>query len=75
MRTDVDRLKRLLQHVNLPTSPPNDISPEQLLDVMQLDKKVIDGNLRLILLRSIGHATITEKVNRNEIRQAIAATI
>jgi 3-dehydroquinate synthase len=70
---DVDRVKRLLQYVNLPISLPNDISPEQLLETMQLDKKVVNGNLRLILLRAIGHAIIAEKVSYNQIRQAIAA--
>ena len=72
--TDVERLKCLLQQVNLPISPPADISTEQLLDTMQLDKKVVDGKLRLILLRAIGHAVITEKVSCGQIRQAIAAT-
>lgn len=74
VRADVDRLKRLLQQVDLPIAPPGDISADQLLDTMQLDKKVIDGNLRLILLKGIGNAVITEAVSRQQIREAIVAT-
>ena len=71
---DVERVKNLLSSVNLPVLPPADISPKQFLEVMQLDKKVIDGRLRLILLKAIGDAVITEEANDNQIKQAISAS-
>ena len=71
---DVERVKNLLKRVNLPVSPPADVSPKQFLEVMQLDKKVIDGRLRLILLKAIGHAVITEEASDNQIKQAISVS-
>ena len=70
-RTDVDRLKQLLKKVNLPISPPTDISVSTFLETMQLDKKVVNGKLRLVLLKNIGHAVITEKVSNQQIQKAI----
>ena len=48
------RSAELLQRAGLPISPPADISIEQYLDVMAIDKKNIDGNIRLVLLRALG---------------------
>jgi len=70
---DVDHLCELLKQAHLPTSPPIDMSPEQFLDIMSLDKKVIDGGLRLVLLESIGQALVTDKATPEQIRQAILA--
>ncbi len=35
------------------------ISVEQYLDVMAIDKKTLDGNIRLVLLRALGEAFVT----------------
>ena len=70
-RADVDRLKYLLKQVNLPISPPKDISVNQFLETMQLDKKVVNGKLRLVLLKKIGHAVITEEASNHQIQKAI----
>jgi 3-dehydroquinate synthase len=32
---------------------------------MSIDKKVIDGNLRLVLLKAIGRAIITSEIERD----------
>jgi 3-dehydroquinate synthase len=57
---DADRIAGLLSRFGLPVSPP-DIPPAQLLSLMGMDKKVLSGRLRLILLTSIGHAFITDE--------------
>jgi 3-dehydroquinate synthase len=41
------------------------------IDFMQRDKKVVDGRLRLILLKSIGHAFISEDASLEQIVAAI----
>jgi 3-dehydroquinate synthase len=38
------------------------MTAEQFLELMQRDKKVIDGRLRLILLDSIGSARVVDDV-------------
>lgn len=58
-----NRAKKLISLANLPTSPPpgeNNIS--NIIDLMRMDKKVLDGKLRFILLNSIGDAFVHDNV-------------
>jgi 3-dehydroquinate synthase len=41
------------------------------IELMQRDKKVMDGKIRLVLLRSIGDAVITDAATIAEMRGAI----
>lgn len=54
-----DRALRLFMRAGLPIVPPQEMSPAHFLEHMAVDKKVLDGQLRLVLLRSLGEATIT----------------
>jgi 3-dehydroquinate synthase len=64
---DVDQLRGMLTDMHLPVTPPEDMSSSDFLDVMARDKKVVDGRLRLILLRSIGEACIVDDVSEAEL--------
>lgn len=55
---DVKRIKRVLVLANLPIEPPA-IATETALGLMGHDKKVKHGQIRLILLKSIGNAVLT----------------
>lgn len=55
----VERGTRLLERAGLPVTPPADMTPATFLSYMQRDKKVADGQLRLILPGPIGSARIT----------------
>ncbi len=55
---EVDRIKNVLMLANLPTTPPA-IDIKTALDLMGHDKKVKHGQIRLILLKSIGSAILT----------------
>ncbi len=55
---DVERIIRLIEKTNLPVKPPLSLSPKQFLDLMAVDKKNLDGKIRLILLEKIGLATL-----------------
>ena len=55
---DVARTKRVLALANLPTTPPP-IAVDSALDLMGHDKKVKQGQIRLILLKSLGDAVLT----------------
>jgi 3-dehydroquinate synthase len=57
--TDVRRLESLLRRASLPTSPPDSMDEQQFLQLMAVDKKVMDGGLRLVLLKGIGKAVVT----------------
>lgn len=56
---EVERIQALIERAGLPVNPPASIRPERLLELMQVDKKVLGGQLRLVLLRRIGQAVVT----------------
>jgi 3-dehydroquinate synthase len=70
--SEVTRLKLLLQLAQLPVIPPP-MSCEQFLTLMAVDKKVLDGRLRLVLLKQIGEAVITSEVAEAEVRAMLIA--
>ncbi len=70
--SEVDRLCDLLKKAHLPTTAPNNMSSDQFLELMSLDKKVIDGRLRLVLLEAIGKAVVCDTAPVNSVVQAIA---
>lgn len=55
---DVARVKRVLILANLPVTPPS-IALDTALSLMGHDKKVKQGQIRLILLKSLGEAVLT----------------
>ncbi|WP_386070725.1 3-dehydroquinate synthase [Tahibacter sp. UC22_41] len=59
---DAQRLQRLLECLELPTSLPAGSDAQALLQLMYLDKKNLSGQLRLILWRGIGAAEIVPAV-------------
>ena len=62
-----------MQRAGLPTAPPATLGGERFLELMAVDKKVLDGRLRLVLLHDIGDARIHEESDRNELRKILDA--
>lgn len=58
---DLKRVKRVLEAANLPTEPPSMMTPERFIELMSVDKKVLDGRIRLVLLKSLGEACVTDE--------------
>ena len=54
----VERIRALLARARLPVAAPKELAREQLLDLMAVDKKALDGGLRLILMEGIGRSKI-----------------
>ncbi len=54
-----DRGIRLLLRAGLPVVPPAEMTPDNFLEHMAVDKKVLDGRLRLVLLKGLGAAVVT----------------
>lgn len=61
---EVARIKRLLTLANLPITPPP-IDVKTALNLMGHDKKVKHGQIRLILLKSLGKAVLTNDFDTN----------
>jgi 3-dehydroquinate synthase len=56
----VCRTVALLEQCKLPTTPPPEMTPQDFMDIMAVDKKVKDGKLRLILLKgALGSCVVT----------------
>ena len=68
---DVKKTENILIQAKLPISAPNQISCDQFTDLMSVDKKVIDGVLRLVLLKAIGHAIVTDNYEMEQMIQTI----
>ena len=58
--SDVDRIKALLSSAGLPILPPETLSTERFLDLMKVDKKARRGVIRLVLLKAIGSAVVSD---------------
>ena len=58
---DARRLRALLIRFDLPVVPPR-LDAAAMLNAMGMDKKVVDGRLRLILARSLGDAFVSSEV-------------
>lgn len=61
---EVARVKHILTLANLPITPPS-IDVQTALNLMGHDKKVKHGQIRLILLKSLGKAVLTNDFDTN----------
>jgi len=68
-----DRILRALSTYGLPTRLPSDISDEAVVAAMARDKKFEAGQIRFVLLRKLGDAFVSDSVNPEDLRRALAA--
>ena len=68
-----ERSIALLERAALPIAPPAGISADQFLEVMAIDKKTIDGNINLVLLRALGEACISSDYDHDKLMQTLPA--
>jgi 3-dehydroquinate synthase len=71
-REDVDQFRQLLLAMQLPVDIPHGMTPEMFVDLMGRDKKVVDGRMRLVLLRAVGKACIVDDVGEQELLSFLA---
>ncbi|MEN8219119.1 MAG: 3-dehydroquinate synthase [Pseudomonadota bacterium] len=69
--TDVTRIRTVIEKMALPTRIPKGFTVERMLELMQVDKKVQAGKLRLVLLQGIGKAIITDQYDPQLLRQSL----
>lgn len=67
----VEKTVSIMKLAKLPTTAPDSMDEKQLLDLMSVDKKVLDGVLRLILLKNIGDAVVTSDYSKQQLADAI----
>ncbi|NNH38093.1 3-dehydroquinate synthase [Acinetobacter terrae] len=69
---DLERTKKIIQRAHLPVKCPA-IPLDEFLAYMAHDKKVLNGQLRLVLMKSLGQAVITREFDVELMKQAILA--
>jgi 3-dehydroquinate synthase len=57
---DVARVATLLKRLKLPVTPPR-VGADTFLDAIAMDKKVLAGQIRLVLLPVLGNARVTSE--------------
>ena len=67
---DLARTKKIIQRAGLPIRCPQ-IPLDDFLGFMAHDKKVLNGQLRLVLLKQLGQAVITRDFDVEKMQQAI----
>ncbi len=68
---DVQRIHAIFTAANLPLNAPK-LGVKKYLDLMQLDKKVADGKIRLVLQQGIGKSVITSDYDIEKLRETLA---
>jgi 3-dehydroquinate synthase len=68
---DVKRIHDLLTAAKLPLEAPK-LGVEKYLDLMQMDKKVADGKIRLVLQQAIGKSVITSDYDAEKLRETLS---
>ena len=67
------RSAALLEKAALPLIPPAQMTSDQFLDAMSIDKKTIDGNINLVLLRKLGEAFVSSDYSHDKLLQTLQA--
>ncbi len=71
-KEDTNRIQNILSRANLPTTIKKSMDSDSLIKAMSLDKKSIDGNIRLVLLKSIGDSLITGSYSQENFNTVIS---
>jgi 3-dehydroquinate synthase len=67
---EFNRIIKLLKEAKLPTQPPK-ISEDQYMALMRMDKKVVDGKIRLVLQKGIGDSVITSDYDTEHLKTTL----
>lgn len=68
---ETERTIKLIERAKLPTQAPSSLTANRFIDLMSVDKKVLDGVLRLVLMKGIGHAIVTDDYTMDNLTSAI----
>lgn len=70
---DVARIGDILGRAGLPVMPPAELGIEQYLQLMKVDKKVLHGRIRLVLLKAIGEAFVCDDYDQELLQQTLGS--
>ena len=65
------RIVAIIKRAGLPVEPPSSLTPERFIALMSVDKKVVDGHLRLVLPQGIGKSVVTGDFNHDHLNATL----
>lgn len=68
------RVQSLISKAGLPVEGPKEMTVSDYMELMSVDKKVLDGQLRFVLLEQIGAAVVTDNYNDENLEKILAST-
>lgn len=68
----VTRIGNIMTAANLPVTVPGQLSSEDFMELMSVDKKVQDGLIRLVLLQDIGQAIISDDYDSHALAETLS---
>lgn len=71
-KADVQQITALLSAAGLPVTGPEGMLSTDYERLMSVDKKVLDGTLRLVLLKSIGEAIVTSEFSAEALAKVLS---
>jgi len=72
---DVQYCKKIILAAGLPVAPPKTMTVDQFNTIMAIDKKVINGVLRLILMKSLGKAVVTSDFDTAQLQATLKSFV
>ncbi|MBI5050485.1 MAG: 3-dehydroquinate synthase [Nitrospirae bacterium] len=68
---DAERIKNIISQYKLPSSIPQDINASDIINAMEVDKKVKADRIRFILPESIGKVRIEDSVDKEAMKEVL----
>lgn len=67
----MQRIQSILERCQLPVWAPEEVSEQTFMDLMSIDKKVDNGIIKLVLMKSLGKAIISSDYDRDMLKQTL----
>ena len=68
-------IPRRLRSVAMPSHAPASMTAGKFIELMSVDKKVMDGVLRLVLMKGIGKALVTDQYTVADLNETIKQSV
>ncbi|MGC8120854.1 3-dehydroquinate synthase [Marinobacter sp. VGCF2001] len=68
---DRERANALIRRAGLPDRAPPEMTEADFMNLMSVDKKNVDGRLRLVLLKSVGDAFTTDEASADNLHDTL----